>query len=127
MLPIDNCDRILLASIRNLGGCPCPRCTVQLSEVHLFGTNRDRNNRVKLLRVDDERRRFMVKQARDFIYERNQFINSAAVERILKPLSLVPTSVRLVSVDMSRSDLYLERLLLLSLEIQFQHVFHVCG
>lgn len=86
--------RILLASIRNLGGCPCPRCTIPLSNVHLVGTKRDRNNRVKLARVDDRRHRNLVSQARRAIYQHNFAVDSAPVERMLKPNSFVPASVR---------------------------------
>jgi hypothetical protein len=85
--------RVLLACIRNLGGCPCPRCAMPLSRVHLVGTKRDRRDRIKLLRVDDDARRFDVSQARNYIYHHNHAVNSAGVERILKPLSLVPTTV----------------------------------
>jgi hypothetical protein len=86
-----------MACIRNLGGCPCPRCGIQLSNVHLVGTKRDHRNRVLLQRVDDEPRRFKVSQARKHIYDNNNGISSAGVERMLKPLSLVPTTVRFTS------------------------------
>jgi hypothetical protein len=85
--------RILLANIRNLGGCPCPRCTIPLSSVPLVGTKRDRNDRIKLARVDDPRYRKLVSQARRAIYQQNFAVDSAPVERMLKPESFVPTSV----------------------------------
>lgn len=96
LLYVDILQRILMACIRNLGGCPCPRCEIQLSKVHQVGTKRDRHDRTKLLRVDDDSRRFKVSQARKHIYDNNNAISSAGVERLLKPLSLVPTTVRLV-------------------------------
>jgi len=35
----------------------------------------------------------IVKRAREFIYQKGYFITSAGMERMLKPLSLVPTLV----------------------------------
>lgn len=49
--------------------------------------------RVSLARVDDDDRKHGTQLARRLIYEKNYAVNSEAVERILKPQSLVPTSV----------------------------------
>jgi hypothetical protein len=88
-----NLNRILLASIRNLGCCPCPRCRIPLDHAHYFGMARDRSQRVSLARVDDQDRRFNIATARRFIYENKKRVNSAAVERLLKENSLVPSTV----------------------------------
>lgn len=89
--------RVLMSSIRNLGGCPCPRCKILLSDVHLLGTKVDRRKRITLAREDDENRRSAVGRARSAIYEPDPkkclAVDSAYVERQLKPESLVPTSV----------------------------------
>jgi hypothetical protein len=63
---------------------------------------RDRHDRTKLLRVDDERRRFKVSQARKHIYDNNKAIKSVGVERVLQPLSLVSTTVHLVNASLSK-------------------------
>ena len=48
-----NCPlRILLASIRNLGQCPCPRCLIPLDLVHNLGMPRDMMQQVSKARVD---------------------------------------------------------------------------
>src|SRR5271170_7941049 len=86
--------RILLASIRKLGGCPCPRCLIPLHRVPNMGMRRDMLQRVRLLRVDDNARRSKVSATRKLIYEKNYSVNAAAVESLLKYESLVPTSVR---------------------------------
>ena len=109
-----------MACIRNLGGCPCPRCGIQLSKVHLVGTKRDRRNRILLQRVDDEPRRFKVSQARKHIYENNNAISSAGVERMLKPLSLVPTTVHLMSTSIISLTSALECLFYPPIEVRFQ-------
>jgi hypothetical protein len=86
--------RILIAGIRNLGKCPCPRCLIPLSRVHNLGMARDMAQRETMARVDDIHRRSSVNTARQLIYEKNYRVNSAAVENILRDKSLVPTAVR---------------------------------
>jgi hypothetical protein len=85
-----------MASIRNMGGCPCPRCTVPKSRAHLVGTRRDRDDRIKLARVDDHQHRYKISRTRELIYQKNFAVDSAGVQRILKPQSLVPTLVNFV-------------------------------
>ncbi|KAG6909309.1 hypothetical protein DXG01_001108 [Tephrocybe rancida] len=67
-------------------------------ELHLIGTDSDRQARLDLERRDDDDRRTKISKARNLIYGRTNFaIDSAAVERLLKPESLVPTLLRLHS------------------------------
>lgn len=85
--------RILLASIRNLGRCPCPRCLMPLDRVPNMGMHRDMTQRMSLARVDDTKRRSRIKAAREAIYVKNYTIDSMAVENLLREDSLVPTAV----------------------------------
>lgn len=85
--------RTLIAGIRNLGACPCPRCLIPLDRAQNLGMARDKSQRFSLARVDDTKRRVLISTARNLIYKQNYAINSAAVERLLKPQSLVPTLV----------------------------------
>jgi hypothetical protein len=85
--------RILLASIRNRGKCPCPRCLIPKSRVEKMGMKRDMEERTSLARFDNNHRKWMVATARSIIYEKNYAVNREAVENILKEQSLVPTSV----------------------------------
>jgi hypothetical protein len=94
-------DRILLASIRNLGICPCPRCLIPLSRAHCFGMARDTAQRTAIVRVDNHTRQNKVYAARRLIYEKQYGVNSAAIQDLLKDESLVPTSVR-VSLLLAR-------------------------
>lgn len=97
VLPVlmnDIAHRILMASIRNLGTCPCPRCHIPLNQVHNLGKPSDMLRRNSWARVDNSARRGDVNSARRLIYQQNYQVNSAAVERILRPNSLVPTVVR---------------------------------
>jgi hypothetical protein len=87
-------DRILLASIRNMGICPCPRCLIPLSHAHCFGMARDTAQRTTIVRVDNQTRQNKVYAARRLIYEKQYRVNAAAIEGLLKDESLVATSVR---------------------------------
>ena len=51
------------------------------------------SQRVSLARVDDMRQRSRLEAACEAIYEYNNTVDGAAVERLLKDDSLVPTAV----------------------------------
>src|SRR5215472_3340393 len=87
--------RVLLATIRDLGRCPCPRCLIELSNVHHMGKKSDMKKREKSLRVDDDNRRRKIHLAREIIYNKNYAVDSEAVEKLLREQSLVPTIVSL--------------------------------
>jgi hypothetical protein len=82
VLPLTSSIRILIATIRNLGMCPCPRCLIPLNRVHNMGMARDMLQRETMARVDDLRRRNAVNAARRVIYEKNFLVNGAPVEKI---------------------------------------------
>ena len=85
--------RILIASIRNLGRCPCPRCLILLDRVAKMGMRQDMTQRRTLARVDDVKRRNHVERAREKIYEMGYVVDSTVVEDLLQEDSLVPTAV----------------------------------
>ena len=76
-----------------MGACPCPRCLIPKDRIHLVGTKRDMHQRTTLARVDNLQRQAKITAAREMIYERNWAVDSAPVQRLLKPESLVPTEV----------------------------------
>ncbi|KAK6984281.1 hypothetical protein R3P38DRAFT_2806647 [Favolaschia claudopus] len=82
--------RVLIATIKNFGGCPCPRCFVTKDAIHQMGTVHDMQRRKKI-RIDSAYRRQIVDTARRWIFEKGYIIGGAGVNRILKPHSLVPT------------------------------------
>ncbi|KAJ7097121.1 hypothetical protein B0H15DRAFT_920861 [Mycena belliarum] len=84
-------EKILLATIRNLGKSPCPRCLLPKEQIRDVGTVLDTTKREKLARVDDSIRRGRIDRVRTWIYERGYAIKSAAVERYLQPFSETPT------------------------------------
>jgi hypothetical protein len=83
--------RVLLATIRDKGLCPCPRCLIPKVKTDLMGQVRDLAQRISHARniLYD-----VVQTARRSIYQLAIPINGAAVEQLLRPTSSVPTVVR---------------------------------
>ena len=83
--------RVLLATIRDKGLCPCPRCLIPKVKIDLMGQVRDLTQRISHARniLYD-----VVQTARRSIYQLAIPINGGAVEQLLKPTSSVPTVVR---------------------------------
>lgn len=87
---IDILVRVLLATIRDKGLCPCPRCLIYKSKLDKLGLKRDMATRI------DKLRHYMwerVQVARKAIYSLGKPINGIAVETMLKEFSGVPTMV----------------------------------
>ncbi|KIJ19686.1 hypothetical protein PAXINDRAFT_69579, partial [Paxillus involutus ATCC 200175] len=84
-------EKVLIASIRNLGVCPCPRCLIPKDRVHNMGSERDMLQRHILARSDTEERHRKVAAARRLIYEQQYIVDTPQVEALLKGESLVPT------------------------------------
>ena len=82
--------RVLLATIRDKGHCPCPRCLVLKTEIPKIGQKVDRRNRLSRGRTY---LRDVIKTARHFIYNLGRNVKGAAVERLLEAQSWVPTFV----------------------------------
>jgi hypothetical protein len=89
----DQLFRVLLATIRNLGACPCPRCLIPKERIPELGTVNDQKRRDTAHRTVTGELEFDILLARDQIYKKGKGVKSAAVERILAPKSLVPTHV----------------------------------
>ncbi|KAF7973280.1 hypothetical protein HWV62_15647 [Athelia sp. TMB] len=68
------------------------KCLIPKDRIQNLGMKLDRKQRVTKKRVDDEHMRRTISTSRSFIYEQDLPVNGAAVERLLKPESLVPTS-----------------------------------
>ena len=81
-------NRVLLATIRNNGLCPCPRCLVSKSELDRLGLRRDVSIRINKFReyVADK-----VDIARKAIYNLAKSFQSTVVQDLLQSFSGVPT------------------------------------
>lgn len=96
MITICSClpNRVLIATIRDLGSCPCPRCSVTKEAISKLGTDADRESRRVHVHEDTAARRTAIEKARKLIYRDGYVVNSALVEALLKEHSWVPTEVR---------------------------------
>ncbi|TCD63562.1 hypothetical protein EIP91_005233 [Steccherinum ochraceum] len=83
-------EKVLLASIRYLAKCPCPRCLVEKSKIDALGTRSDMRTRGKG-REDSERNWFHIKTVRTWIYTLGWSLLSQKIKDILDKFSGVPT------------------------------------
>ena len=85
--------RALIATIKDFGTCPCPRCTITTDQISAIGRDDDRKRRVELRRSDNTERREIVNKARKQLYEEGYAITGDHVDGLLKETSQVPTKV----------------------------------
>ncbi|KAG2136441.1 hypothetical protein DEU56DRAFT_710907, partial [Suillus clintonianus] len=73
-------EKILLACVKFLGRCPCPRCLVNKDKIDRLGNRADRRQREKGIRVDDRHRQSMIERVREFIFKLGRSVVSTFVE-----------------------------------------------
>ncbi|KAJ7315108.1 hypothetical protein DFH08DRAFT_926901 [Mycena albidolilacea] len=83
-------EKVLLATIKYFGGCPCPRCFVEKDQIADMGTKADMRRRQKI-REDTSSWRDTIGLVHRWIFDKGALVASAAVNRLLKPQSWVPT------------------------------------
>ena len=96
-------SRVLLATIRNFGAFPCPRCLIPKEKIPEVGTKADDKRRDNNRRVANDHLFSDIKMVRTWIYKEGYGVKSAAVERVLSTASLVPTVVCLSYIPFSRN------------------------
>ncbi|KAI0080905.1 hypothetical protein K474DRAFT_1576474, partial [Panus rudis PR-1116 ss-1] len=84
-------EKVLLATIRNLGTCGCPRCTIPKDLFEEMGMVRDDARRTKQARCDDHVYRSKMNRACELVNNEGYGVKSVAVENILSKDSYVPT------------------------------------
>jgi len=85
--------RVLLAGIKFLGQCPCPRCLVKKEDIYKMGMVLDMNRRVTRERTDNLRWQQCVDEARTLIFELGVPVDGSRVKAILNEESYVPIRV----------------------------------
>ena len=83
--------RVLLATIRDNGLCPCPRCLTPKTHLDRMGQIPDSK-----FRTGNGIRQYLhgkVQAARDFVYRVGHTVAGARVDGLLKATSSVPTIV----------------------------------
>jgi len=83
--------RVLLATIRDNGLCPCPRCLMPKTQLDRMGQIPDSK-----FRTMNGIRQYLhekVQDAQDLVYQVGHAVAGARVDRLLKATSSVPTIV----------------------------------
>lgn len=93
---IKSISRVLLATIRNLGSFPCPRCMIPKEKIPELGTKLDGKRRETNQRYANSGLFSKIRMVRSWIYKQGLRVKAAAVERLMSPASLVPTIVRIL-------------------------------
>ena len=83
--------RVLIANIKNLGQCPCPRCTIKLNEVQGLGKPTDIRRRADVRKPTGKLFR-AVKKARKAIYKGYK-VSGTHVDKLLGGVSRAPNTV----------------------------------
>lgn len=98
--------RVLLATIKYLGGCPCPRCLIEKAKIRNLGMKRDMLARERLnqLRIDSTGIQNRIETARKHLFALGALVNGTKVDGRLKKDSLVPTRVSLYVYGHSLSN-----------------------
>ncbi|KAJ3886660.1 hypothetical protein GG344DRAFT_81499 [Lentinula edodes] len=107
-------EKVLLATIRELGTCLCPRCLCTKSAADMMGSRWD-------IKIREKLRVFLrdkVELARKWIYHEGVKIRGSAVERLLKATSSVPTLNAFV--DRLGPNFDLARMLVVDLMHEFE-------
>jgi len=84
--------RVLIASLQNMGICPCPRCLIKKIYLPGLGTIPDRQQRGHI-HVSNEHHVRKIHTARKAIYHSSYAVNLKAVNELLASESIVPTMV----------------------------------
>ncbi|KAH9916588.1 uncharacterized protein BXZ73DRAFT_105780 [Epithele typhae] len=81
-------EKMLIATLRDKGQCPCPHCLIRFDKIHQLGTTSDRETRILSARMDTEQHQALVTQARHRIYEDGYVVDSDRVEGLLRQESM---------------------------------------
>ncbi|KDQ28847.1 hypothetical protein PLEOSDRAFT_1075744 [Pleurotus ostreatus PC15] len=84
-------EKILLATIKYLGGCPCPRCLVKKADIPNLGLQEDMKTRERSGRRDSPWLQRKIDTVRIWIFSKGRLVAGSAVDKVLKAESLVPT------------------------------------
>ena len=79
---VDSFHRVLLATIKPLGHCPCPRCHIQKDQIRDLGTINDMKRRTNV-HEDNAERQEKVEKACQGIFKKGYSVVSNALRRLV--------------------------------------------
>ncbi|RPD53352.1 hypothetical protein L226DRAFT_473339 [Lentinus tigrinus ALCF2SS1-7] len=82
-------EKVLIAAMRHLGECPCPRCLIKMKQINAAGTTVDTQRRAHK-RVDTEALQYTINRVRASIFKNGLPMASKRAKDPLKNLSLFP-------------------------------------
>ncbi|KAJ7649427.1 hypothetical protein DFH06DRAFT_1282942 [Mycena polygramma] len=85
-------EKVLLATIRNLGKAPCPHCYLPKADIPKLGTVHDMKKREKLARTDAHVHDGTLTRIRNWIYKLGRNVTSTTFDFYLLAKSWTPTS-----------------------------------
>ena len=89
-------SRVLIANIKNLGQCPCPRCAIRLNKVQGLGKPTDIQRRTDVRKPTGKLFR-TVRKARKVIYKGYK-VSGTHVDNLLGGLSRAPNTVCVMDI-----------------------------
>ena len=93
-------NRVLLACVRSLGACPCPRCFIKKEDIPGLGTQVDGQRRAEHQKGDHVYRH-KIETAQEIIYKKGYVVNSKAVDGVIGSESFTPTRVSWLDIWIS--------------------------
>ncbi len=94
--------RVLVACIKYLEVCPCPRCLQLKLKIYLLGSKSEMRSQYDLLQTDSASRRTKIEWACKLIFD-GVTLTSTKIKRILGTQCLVPTRVAVFTCLMCNS------------------------
>ncbi|KZV87861.1 hypothetical protein EXIGLDRAFT_571190, partial [Exidia glandulosa HHB12029] len=91
-------EKCIIATVKDLGRCPCPRCLITKDEIPKVGQQLDIRRRTTKARTDSARRQQRVDMARKVIEEHGIAVDSKTLDPFLGEESLNAFSERLGSL-----------------------------
>ncbi|KZT71629.1 hypothetical protein DAEQUDRAFT_665724 [Daedalea quercina L-15889] len=82
-------ERVLLACLRFLGRCPCPRCYITKNDIFGMGSTADNQLRQNI-RVDGQRLHSIIARIRSWVFKKGYNLASKLISRLLDPISILP-------------------------------------
>ncbi|KZT12196.1 uncharacterized protein LAESUDRAFT_754689 [Laetiporus sulphureus 93-53] len=83
-------EKVLIACIRYLARCPCPRCLILKNDIAQMGSEVEMHRRAHA-RTDNSSMHGIIERTRAWVFQKGIALNSKTISHLLNPKSLVTT------------------------------------